>query len=313
MNSTLPEPVRQLHRGSPVRLVALFLADWSTIGAVAAVWAIWPKTWLLPFLWTLVGSRQHALAVVMHETVHQRLSRRWSASRVLGILCAWPLFISWSSFRRNHLGHHKHLNTDDDPDLKFKIDTAPADWIFPKTSGQLALLLTKDLLGYGVLSNARRLLRYGRKPASAKDLTEGQDSLYGRIIFASAFAAAWIAALGWTSFLLLWLVPLFTTLPFMLRFRSIAEHFHLSDRLIERTRTIRASWFEREVLGFGPHLIGYHAVHHVLPGVPCYNLRKVYEILRVGLGYETHYMSIDGYLFGPRSLIQQLRNTEPAV
>ncbi|MBS0367472.1 MAG: fatty acid desaturase family protein [Proteobacteria bacterium] len=280
-----------------------------------ATWQIWKNPWSLPLLWVVIGSRQHAIAVVMHETLHQRLSPKWNASRTLGRLCAWPLFVSWSAFRANHLAHHKHLNTADDPDLQFKLRTAPRDWAFPKTSWQLFALLTKDLVGYGVVSNLRRLSRYsrGETPGQKNGDAAFADPTVLRIIFTLAFISLWVTALGWTSFLLLWIVPLFTTLPFMLRFRSIAEHFHLPDVLTAKTRNIRASWFEREVLGFGPHLIGYHVVHHQWPGIPFHSLKALDQQLSIQSDYEAGYMHIDGYIIGRRSLIRQLLEVRGAI
>jgi fatty acid desaturase len=273
------------------------------IVACVAAWQALQLWWLLPIAWILIGSRQHAIAVLMHETVHQRLAKSWPASQVVGRLCAWSIFISWSSFKRNHLGHHKHLNSDDDPDLQFKRREAPNDWIFPKSPSQLALLMTKDLYGYGFIGLTGQLRRYQDKQPASVQVKPQADPVVWRLSFTGAFIGLWLLLVGWQSFLLLWLVPIFTTLPFMLRFRSISEHFHLDDDLEEKTRTVRASWFEREVLGFGPHMIGYHTPHHRYPGVPCHNLKRLDRLLGGAIDDRA---CIDGYVLGKRTLVSQL-------
>jgi fatty acid desaturase len=302
-----PEVIRQLHVPRPGRFALLLTLDWLVIASCVALWLHWPTWWLLPPLWVIVGSRQHAIAVLMHETIHQRLSKRWPISQLAGYACAWSLLISWNSFKWNHLQHHKHLNTEADPDLTFKLKTAPADWQYPKTALQLAVLLTKDLFGYGLIAAFRRLRRYRGTPATV-DGAKGSDPLLLRLIFTASFVSLWMLAAGWQAFVLLWLVPLFTTLPFMLRFRSISEHFHLSDEMPEKTRIVRASWFERELLGFGPHLIGYHVPHHRYPGVPCHNLKQLDRLLAGDDDRMNAHESLDGYLIGGRTLVRQLRS-----
>jgi fatty acid desaturase len=300
--------IRQLHRHRPIRLLSLFALDWALIVLCVVVWQMTHRFALLPLLWLIVGSRQHGLAVLMHETVHQRLAKNWNASGLIGRLCVWPLFISWSSFRDNHLAHHKYLNETRDPDLRFKLEAAPKDWIFPKPIGQLTVLLTKDLVGYGFVSNFRRLARYCRSghAGAPRRSRRNADPLVLRLLAIALFIAMWIGLAGLQSFALLWLVPLFTTLPFMLRFRSLAEHFHLPHTSVESTRTVAASWFEREALGFGPHMIGYHGAHHRFPGVPCHRLKHLHAALLTDAVYLRGCCTTDTYLFGRRSLVREL-------
>jgi fatty acid desaturase len=295
-------------RPQRLRLLMLFVLDWSVIALALTAWEWTHRLALLPALCWIIGARQHALAVLMHETVHRRLARRWNASAVLGRLCVWPLFISWSSYRNNHLAHHRHLNGDRDPDLRRKLCEAPSDWKFPKRVAPLAMLLAKDLLGYGLVSNFRLLFRF-QTAGGAESLPHARgnpDPLVLRLLFTAAFVGGWIAGLGWQSFVLLWLLPLFTTLPFLIRIRSIADHLHMSASRAESTRTVTASWFEREILGFGPHLSGYHAAHHRFPAVACHSLKQLHAALRADPSYIRNCCTTDSYVFGRRSLVREL-------
>jgi fatty acid desaturase len=287
----------------PARFVTLFLIDWTVIAVAALLWSVYPRWWIAPAIALVVGARQHGLAVLMHETVHQR-----ALTRIMGWICAWSLLISWASFRCNHLAHHRWVHTENDPDLQFKLQARPEDWRFPMSTARLVALFSKDLAGYGVVSNLRRLRRYrGASDVHSPDLNASPDPVAWRITFTVTFVVLWVAVIGWRGFLAAWVLPLFTTLPWMLRVRSVAEHFNLPTGLAEPTRVVRASWFEREFLGFGPHMIGYHAPHHLFPGVCCHNLKALDYRLQNNEGYNAGFKSADGYFLGRDSVFNQLR------
>lgn len=284
--------------------------DWAVIATTAALWKLYPRPWLVPFTAIIVGSRQHALAVLMHETIHQRVFRGLWLTPALGRLCAWSLFISWSSFRENHLAHHRFVNSEGDPDLQFKMQARPLDWTFPKTSPALAMLLFKDLFGYGLVMNARRMFRYhgARSTGAIRNFGTLPDKLLTRVLFTVCFIAIWVFAADLTGFLVIWVLPLFTTLPWMLRVRSVAEHFNLSDHFLEQTRVVRASWVEREFLGFGPHMIGFHAPHHLFPAISCHRLKQLDRHLRDDRSYQLGFAAANGYFMGRNSVWRQLRS-----
>lgn len=299
------------HRGPrPKRFLVMLSVDWAVIAATAALWKLYPSLWLLPFTAIIVGSRQHGLAVLMHETIHQRLFSRPWLTHTLGRLCAWSLFISWSSFRENHLAHHRFVNSEKDPDLQFKMRSRPLDWTFPKTFPALAVLFFKDLFGYGFVINVRRMLRYRGTQLSNQRRSFGTppDRLLPRLILTACFIFIWILAFGLSGFMAIWVLPLFTTLPWMLRVRSVAEHFNLSNKFLEQTRVVRAPWIEREFFGFGPHMIGYHASHHLFPTISCHRLKQLDWHLRDDTAYEHGFPSADGYFTGRNSVWRQLRS-----
>ena len=134
----------------------------------------------------------------------------------------------------------------------------------------------------------------------------GADLLIPRLIVIAAFISTWVGVAGWRSFAMLWVIPMFTTLPFMLRMRSISEHFHLPIVSAESTRTVTASWFEREALGFGPHMIGYHGAHHRYPAVPCHDLKKLHLALLDDPLYAAECCTTTSYLAGRQSLVREL-------
>ena len=76
---------------------------------------------------------------------------------------------------------------------------------------------------------------------------------------------------AWFGFLLFWIIPLFTWFMFLMKLRSIAEHFGIADiNQLGPTRNVTPNLFDRVfICSYG---IQYHLDHHHYPTVPCYNL-----------------------------------------
>ena len=98
---------------------ALSLAlDWSLVfGAMALVaWAPNPLTIVLALF--VIGARQLGFAILMHEAAHRTLFRNRSLNDWAGNwLAAYPIWAETGPYRRYHLLHHVHTETEQDPDL----------------------------------------------------------------------------------------------------------------------------------------------------------------------------------------------------
>ena len=88
------------------------------------------------------------------------------------------------------------------------------------------------------------------------------------------FGVLW--AIGHPSLYLLWFISLFTTFQLFNRIRSIAEHSMViqSGNPHTNTRTTYANLIERLLVA--PHFVNYHAEHHLMMGVPPYNLSLIH-------------------------------------
>src|SRR6266403_445901 len=85
------ETLGQLSRGSTTRWVLAAACEWGTI--LALMWLC--DTWPHPLLWVtaiiLIGSRQHALAVLVHDGAHFLVNRsRRCNDRLSNYLAAYP-------------------------------------------------------------------------------------------------------------------------------------------------------------------------------------------------------------------------------
>ena len=65
----------------------------------------------------------------MHDATHYRFlkNRKWN-DLISNITTMYPLFSSIEKYRENHLRHHQHLNTEDDPDW-VQLEVGPSHGI----------------------------------------------------------------------------------------------------------------------------------------------------------------------------------------
>lgn len=293
-------PLRELSRLSTVKSLQGLAFDWSVIVSCFAV-ALWfphPVLWICCAI--AIAARQHGLLILMHDASHFRLlpSRKWN-DRVSNWLCAWPLLVSTEGYRHNHLAHHFHLNTDDDPDWIRK--DGREDWRFPKTRWAFFVLLIRELCGGGFLQAIASIRDLsGRKLRAAKE----KAPAWQRLTY-YALAAGLITWTGmWTPVLLLWFLPAFTLLTVILRVRSIAEHFGVEgEHQLNMSRNLHARWWERFL--FAPHNSGYHLDHHLYPSVPFYNLPRLHELLNTVPDYVQSSHQTTGFVAGSRSSFLQ--------
>lgn len=298
--------------------------------------------WLLlayPIALVVIGARQHALLILMHDATHYLAASKRGLNEWLGeLLTAAPMFVSMQNYRVNHLAHHQQLNTDADPDWVRKVHSVDERgyWIFPTNQSAIELFsgLYKRSIGYLVRSlkdNSTADTDTPKRPlADPSNGVQGDsvpgdsvpgDGVPGRsrpdrirrtrnllylvTILILSYAGAW----GY--FLALWLAPTLLVLPMLMRLRSIAEHFALPhDHPLRESRNIQPGYLERFFLA--PHNIGAHLDHHIVASVPVHNLPELHELLMECEEFRRHAHNNDGYLFGRKSLLRDMYHTPSA-
>ena len=209
----------------------------------------------------------------MHDGVHYRLFRNrrlndWTAEVVL----AWPNLISARAYRKNHFGHHRYLNTLQDPDWARR--QGDPTWVFPQHWSRLATLMLRDLSGLGAIYYLRLALMLLRRDTGVSR---------GFLVARYGFYVVVVAMLAWFGaihlLLMYWFVPLFTWMTVIFRVRSIAEHSAIegSTHAYAQTRSTRASLLEH--IFVAPKNVNYHIEHHFYPSVPFYRLPELHRVL----------------------------------
>lgn len=242
--------------------VALALGLFAAYGAVtyAAIAELLP----LPAAILLNALFIYGFYTVVHEAVHHNISgrhreRRW-VDRLLGTLCCFPLWQFMDHHKRSHQLHHAHANRDDDPDIY--VRGGLAGWLFVR--------LPKALLSYFNPLQLYRECRRFRVPAPEIRLTF--------LTFAAntAVVVALVALGHGYELLMLWFLPWYIGQTAMLTFFTWTPHHDFTET--GRYRDTRISlWPGADLILLGQNL---HLIHHMLPRVPFYRYRAVFEEMR---------------------------------
>lgn len=281
------QSLSRLSRMEPRRWLLAVLCDWLVVFASIALCLLWPRWFTFVFGILLIGTRQHALGVLMHEGVHYRIT---SSRRLNDFLSDWlvgyPILCPTAGYRSFHLEHHRLLDTPNDPE-RITMDEFPSEWSFPMRCLQFVWLLVRDMSGLWpkpLIVLAQLIWNIPRKDVlhHARNIA----ALHS-VLLISAIVAGQL----WT-YLLLWLLPLVTVFPACFRIRTVAEHSAVDlhrDRYTRQQVDVlnsTRSTIYHTVLGrfFGwlvtPHSINYHIEHHLYPTVPFHLLPALASSLR---------------------------------
>lgn len=281
LQALTPEERRSLLRLSPLRSWWALAVNWAIVfGAMALVAWAWPNLWLsVPAVIAalfLIGCRQLACAIVMHDAGHRAMFRHPGLNDWVGNwLGAYPIWLKMQPYRRIHFAHHTHTWTDDDPDIGLVLP-------FPITRASLRRKIVRDLTGRtawkGVKYRVMRACNLG--PFKARPVSrDARDALRG-MLMSNAVLLGLLTLAGYPALYLLWPAAFMTTNAFVTRIRSIAEHAMSPDisHPLKNTRTTLARWWERLLLA--PNRVNYHLEHHLMMTAPHYNLPRLHRLLR---------------------------------
>lgn len=274
-----PSEIRALARRSDVMGAALVLYGWGIVAVALALWSLWPSVVTFVLAVMLIGSRQLGFAILMHDAAHNALFRTgWLNAHVGQWLCALPILADLPSYRRYHLTHHRHTQTERDPDLALSKP-------FPTTRASLIRKFGRDLTGRTGYKLRLAQLRTAIQLAFDHDAIEGArmaqtfqaaDLRPALAVNVVIFAGLWAVGAWWWWFAF-WLLPLVTWFQFVVRLRNIAEHgaVERTDDPFRNTRTTLAG----PLMGLfvAPYWVNYHLEHHLVMHVPCWQLPRMHK------------------------------------
>ncbi len=227
----------------------------------------------------VIGSKQHAFLVIMHDATHYRLLRnRRLNDLVCNLFCAFPTGLVTASYRLGHLPHHTFTNTPYDP--QWVSLTQSGEFNFPKPRRELWKLLCKDASGLNLRTwwPGLRILTGWPYIFQDKDkFLDPSDRAQFTIFWATVLLVN--AVFGtWLYLIFLWLLPTFTLNLALIRLRITAEHdYSKQGNELEHTLHVDGNWLERFALA--PLNANFHIAHHLFPSVPLYNLPRLHAVL----------------------------------
>lgn len=285
------EVVQSLTRRSAWRASAAVLHDFTVIAiAIAIALHFWPNPLIIVLAVIVVGTRQHGLFVIAHDSAHYLLyERRWLNDAV-GRACATVQGLSMCTYRVIHRLHHNNLYGALDPDTALHGG-------YPRGRWYLVRKLLKDLSGLTAWKTYAYFLggapalntatNVAMRPLDDTSSKLREEARRDRNVVI-AFHLLLLAVFAWSGYLVqylvLWVLPLVTVVQAILRLRAIAEHGATTDfsspLTAARTNTGPA-WLAWLIF---PHQVNYHIEHHLYASVPHYNLPRLHrEMLARGV------------------------------
>lgn len=234
--------------------VAVMVGCW----AVSAVGPWWTFLVVAP----VIGSRVHALGVLLHDACHGSGSAVW-----LEALGGWPIGTTLEAMRAHHLRHHARTNLPNDPYLVPRRALGDVRLFF-------VLLVIFPFWVFRSAVGALSCVTPALTPLYAQLLVSGEDDDAARRDVERARRVEWPVVVTWLALLsatalqpsLLgrhWWLPLAWTALFN-ACRFLAEHSS-----VDATRGLRATTREHRGLVLAPfvfpHHVGYHRTHHAFP------------------------------------------------
>ena len=222
--------------------------------------------WLLYLVCILLSSRSlRGLECIVHDGSHFNWWRRhklWN-DKLTNIFAAYPTFSTVENYRASHLLHHRYLGTELDPDYVRHNEL------------ELFKLNRKNKTEF-IIHIILRLHIY--IPSWWKAI--GTNKVTGIKGFIWNIAIILVLSLftnSITTSLKIWvlgyLIPFIFFLP-VLRFIGEAAEHDYEDHTEVATKTFSNIGFFHNLL-FHPHNDGYHTIHHLLPSIPHYKLKRL--------------------------------------
>src|SRR5579859_491043 len=279
-----PHRIRELSTLKPWRAVTDIIMNWTLILVAFGFVAIHPVWWAVLVAIPVIGNRYYALFIIGHHAMHRRLFPNIKRNDLWADLLIFaPIGAITRLNNRNHLVHHLHLATLQDPD-RFKHAC------FNK--GNRVSLLT-FLFGLGSVGHALKavFLTRGRTRGEGRESGSSASGGYTLRDFTLLFGWFVIAAggltllIGWWAYPVLWLLPVYTFMYLADNFRSSAEHSHFEgDDSADRHRLVTYTSNPIERMLVAPMNMNYHTAHHLWPSIPYYNLPEADREIRHSSG-----------------------------
>lgn len=204
-------------------------------------------------LWLHMGASIiaiHCAFTIWHEAAHSNVSNRSWINNVVGILGMLPYKTPYFMQKWIHLQHHKMLNQQNDPNFMY-VDGSFLTLPFRYIRGPQYI---KGMMKEDPLSSAQK--RW--------------DKLWTLIILGVYIHAAF-RGYFW-DLILIWAIPFGIAKVIMDWYINYIPHVGLPADRYKGTRIITASWLTPLIL-----LHNYHAIHHLWPGYPWHEYKKIFH------------------------------------
>jgi fatty acid desaturase len=247
-------------------IALVFAGLWILAGWLVARFSFWPLK-IAGYL--VMGAVVHALAILMHETIHGNFFRRAALDRWAGFLLGAPALFSASAYKTVHALHHRNNRTSEDPDEFTNLTRRPR-------------LLSAAFYGWGLFGLAAYVIHVPVMALLRGNHRQRRTVLleYALLLGVYGGVVAGVHQLGRLDLLLhLWVIPM-AVAAVLGNVRGWAEHaMTLPGHPLTQTRTVTSN----RLVSLLMCNLNYHLEHHLYPGVPWYHLPKVHRLIQEDL------------------------------
>jgi fatty acid desaturase len=248
--------------------------------------AIWSG--VLAYL--MIGLMQYRLVLASHEATHKTLLQPVWLNEAAGLLCASLVGVSLFNYRRAHMEHHKtsqSIEDDIDGYIYRPLIRARPGWerfalLFIGNYADIVTKLRRKFFGDGDLEG-NHALKGAEKPGMAEVAWQLAPLIGAQTLVLALF---WWR-IGWWSYPVFWLLPIFTIALQLDRIRTFLEHAYNYfypgppepdlSRAPQTTIDVETNFLERYF--FAPFGFSDHQAHHAQLTVPFYNLPELRRLL----------------------------------
>jgi len=261
--SVSPAILRELYRQSWPRNLKIFVIYGMLVGCgvlawnAESPWIVWPAYLAMGYLWMSV-------VTFMHDCTHLILFKKRWKNWAFGIFSTVPILVTFTSFMDDHLVHHQHNRSANDPDAFTMGARKFPDFLlfygYVIVGGLLTVIHFNFIYPFQRLRGTRLWLHLGELAIRAV--------AYPALI-------VWASQAGLLGKVLsVWLIPVYL-FSILNSIRFIAEHYDTpwDAGQLAGTRTV----ISNRLNSYFWNNINYHIGHHVYPAVPWYNLVKLHE------------------------------------
>ena len=190
--------------------------------------------------------------------------------------------------------------------MAYLFGSLVAHWIICNYFPAIPRLLLGVGLGYLAVNAALLLIPANRYTvARLRPLISPRIVIMSRVLFVTLiFTSLSVIQImtgkpAWNYFLLLWIVPLFTSFSFFMILRQLVQHGNGDRGKLTNTRVFLVNPFIRyAVFPFG---MDYHLPHHVFATIPHYRLPQLHAVMQDYPEYNREGIVVEGYFRSPHS------------
>ena len=262
------EVLKDLHRKSPARHLAIAARQFAILAIAGAVSWIFPAPWIWIPSALVAGGTVFNFTVLLHEVVHRAVFNgpRPRAERFLAILYAIPSGISALQFTRWHLTHHAELGDG--------VADPKRHYLSPKINKPWYKLLYFTPALFPIYFRAAKKENASYPPTLQRRIARERWAtiLLHLVLMGAIF---WLGGFGVLA--RVYFVPYFLVFPIAFALNRLGQHYAIDPEDPAKWGTVLepSRWWD-----FWYLYSAYHIEHHYFTAVPFYNLRRLHFALR---------------------------------